>query len=80
MAQISWRVISQRQTLGQDERGNIVDGMQIWVETSDGVTFSLFVPMGKYNVETVRAMIQERVDLISSIGSLHGSSSSYPAS
>ncbi len=71
---VSWRVISQRQTIGQDERGNIVDGMQIFVETSDGVTFSVFVPMARYNVDEVKKIIQQRVDLISAVGGLHGSS------
>lgn len=67
----SYQVVSQRQTQTIDPSGNVVGVMEVTFMTQpSGVTASVDVPLAQYNAETVRAMIDARVDQIEQVHQL----------
>lgn len=65
-----YRVIGQQQrtTLGPD--GRFQDVVEVTFTTDHGVTQSVTVPLVKYNADTVKAMIDERLSHIDAVHNL----------
>lgn len=69
-APVSWRVVSQVETVAPDALGRVVPGVQVTFETATGLTGSVFVPRAQYSVENVRKLIVERVTLLHQVQNL----------
>lgn len=52
--------------------GDPVLGVQVYFNTGEGNTGSVFVPQSKYNGDNVRKMVAAKAKLIDDIGGIHG--------
>jgi hypothetical protein len=65
-----WKVVQQRQTTDLTPDGRFLDIMEIMVETVEGVTFTLKVPVSAYSPETVAQLASARAAQISAVHNL----------
>ncbi len=69
MAQ-GWQIVAQRQTTDLTPDGRFVDIMEITAETTEGVTFTLKVPLSAYTPESVAQQASARAAQISAVHNL----------
>lgn len=65
--QVTWSIVSQAETYGQDAAGNYVEGMKVSFQTPSGVQSSVFVPKARYTPDNVRAAIAQAVATIEAV-------------
>lgn len=73
---VTWRVTAQAEGVAPNAAGQLVSGVRVYFTLSNGLAASVFVPHDAYTVANVQAAIQERVDTITGVGSLGGSTTS----
>ena len=66
----SWQVTSQQERAEVNPAGQLTDGYRVSFVTGEGHAGTVFVPALKYNVDSVRAMVQDAADRLDAIGSL----------
>ena len=71
-AQVTWSVTSQQEVTRADPTGRFVPGVLVGFRTTAGVDGTVFVPDSQFTPETVRAMVQARVQRLSAVGALQG--------
>lgn len=65
-------MIAQRQLADVLDDGRVGDVMEVTFRTNEGVTGSVRVPVDKYDVATVGAMIEARVHAIDAVHRIAG--------
>lgn len=65
-----YRVVGQQQRTTLDPAGHFVEVVEVTFTTDHGVTQSITVPVARYNVATVKQMIEERLAHIDAIHTL----------
>lgn len=66
----NWHVTSQYETTEVMPGNQLVNGYKVLFVTGSGHNGSVFVPMAKYTVDSVRAMVQDAADLVDGVGNL----------
>lgn len=69
---LTWRVTAQNQTSRRSPAGGFEPAVEVFFQTSDGVTASVVVPKATYSAETVKAAIDDYVRHIGDVGNLSG--------
>lgn len=66
----TWKVVSQQPRTDVGANGQLEQGYTVTYLTGNGHTGTVFVPMARYNPDTVKAMIQEQANLLDAVGAL----------
>ena len=69
---IGWTVTAQTETMRQDARNQLVRGMLVTFQLTNGQQGSVFVPDTQYNAEAVRAAIRDRAQHMLNVSNLSG--------
>lgn len=69
---VTWSVVAQSETSGQDANGNYVAGVQVTFRLSTGTTGSVFIPEQMYSAKYAAAAIAKAAAEVHATGNLAG--------
>lgn len=69
---VSWKVTAQAETTKINPTGNVIDGIEVDFQLSDGTAGSVFIPLASYSVDTVREAVSAKAADMSSVAGLTG--------
>lgn len=67
-----WNVTSQQEVLERDAAGNVTRGYRVYFNTASGGTGSVFLPLGMYTPNNVRAAIATQAHLVDQVMGMKG--------
>lgn len=69
---VSWQVTAQAETTKINPTGNVIDGIEVDFQLSDGTAGSVFIPLSSYSVDTVREAIAAKAADMNNVSGLSG--------
>lgn len=69
-----WNVTGQMETQQIGPNGSFVKGIEVYFQTTNGHSGSVFLPNAQYSLPAVTAAIHARADLLDSVGNLSSGS------
>jgi hypothetical protein len=67
-----WSVVSQQETFERDASGQVVPGVRVYYQLTDGPSGSVFLPRTRYNPVNVRAEVAAAAAQMREVHNLSG--------
>jgi hypothetical protein len=73
MASVTWTIVGQQATTGQDAAGDYQKGVDVTFQLATGTTGTVFIPQIKYTPENVAVAVTKAARHLNAVDNLTGS-------